>query len=339
MPTRSDPTRTVTLRRQFEIEMRKRFKLIKKAIVNLVVDLDVFGLEVGAPFIFNVERQQFRFQTDAAKVDSFRKWLGAQIDAEVLTTVGVAGEPFTATFIDSAYRKGTVRAFTDSRAAALSQKSEFFEGTKAEFLRSAFAAPERLSKIQLLATRAFEELRGVTATMSQQLNRVLATGLASGDSPIKIARAMTAQVGKLTKTRAVMIARTEIVAAHAEGQLDTFADLGIDEVGILAEWSTAGDDRVCPMCEPLDGAIMTIKEARGLIPRHPNCRCAWIPSTMAEQKNRRKKNAKAFRESKAAEANKTPKAKKKNAEFRKRLKKAKEEKKARAKRKRKKKRR
>ena len=46
----------------------------------------------------------------------------------------------------------------------------------------------------------------------------------------------------------------------------------------MAEWSTAGDDRVCPLCGPLEGSVMTVKEARGLLPRHPNCRCAWIPA-------------------------------------------------------------
>jgi hypothetical protein len=41
---------------------------------------------------------------------------------------------------------------------------------------------------------------------------------------------------------------------------------------------TAGDDRVCQDCEDIaaDGPY-DIDEARGLIPAHPNCRCAFIP--------------------------------------------------------------
>ena len=163
--------------------------------------------------------------------------------------------------------------------------SDFFEGGKAQFLREAFGSPEALSKIELVSTRAFEELRGVTATMSQQLSRHLANGLAQGLGPSVIARNMRLSIGNLTRTRAMMIARTEVIAAHAEGQLDSFERLGVEEVGILAEWSTAGDDRVCPLCDELEGVVMTVKEARGLIPRHPNCRCAWIP---ADKKQREK---------------------------------------------------
>lgn len=47
---------------------------------------------------------------------------------------------------------------------------------------------------------------------------------------------------------------------------------------------TAGDDKVCPICEALaeDGPY-TLDEARGLIPRHVNCRCALIPYEGPEQ--------------------------------------------------------
>jgi len=41
---------------------------------------------------------------------------------------------------------------------------------------------------------------------------------------------------------------------------------------------TAGDDKVCPRCEDIaDSGPYTIDEARGLIPAHPSCRCAFDP--------------------------------------------------------------
>ena len=90
---------------------------------------------------------------------------------------------------------------------------------------------------------------------------------------------MTKNIEGLTRTRAIVIARTEVIAAHAEGQLDSYERLGIQEVQVQAEWMTAGDNRVCPECETLEGATLTVTEARGLIPRHPQCRCAWVPVT------------------------------------------------------------
>jgi SPP1 gp7 family putative phage head morphogenesis protein len=115
--------------------------------------------------------------------------------------------------------------------------------------------------------------------MSQQLSRELAGGLAQGLNPREIARNMASRIDGLTRRRANVLARTEVIHAHAEGQLDSFKDLGVEEVGVMAEWSTAGDDRVCDLCFPLEGAILTVDEARGLIPRHPQCRCTWVPST------------------------------------------------------------
>ena len=78
-------------------------------------------------------------------------------------------------------------------------------------------------------------------------------------------------------TRARTLARSEMTAAYAEAQLNTYEELGIEGVEVEAEFATAGDDVVCPECEELEGKIYSIEESRGVIPVHPNCRCAWIP--------------------------------------------------------------
>jgi hypothetical protein len=50
----------------------------------------------------------------------------------------------------------------------------------------------------------------------------------------------------------------------------------------LVEVLTAGDDDVCPICEAIaENNPYTIAEARGLIPAHPNCRCAFVPAADA----------------------------------------------------------
>lgn len=270
------------LRTSFARDVRRRFARVKTAVVQLVVTDDAFGLEPNAPFSVNAERQVWRFLTNEQKLTQFRRWLTKLVDEEILTT-DAQGRPWTGRYVESAYRKGVIRAFVDARGKDIKKSTDFFEGTKEQFLRSAFAAPERLAKVRLLATRAFEELRGITNTMATQLNRALANGIVQGQNPKQIARVMVRNIDGLSKARANMIARTEIVHAHAEGQLDTFEELG-EDVGVLAEWSTAGDDRVCPQCSPLEGKTFTVEEARGLIPRHPNCRCAWIPADEATRR-------------------------------------------------------
>jgi hypothetical protein len=95
------------------------------------------------------------------------------------------------------------------------------------------------------------------------------------------------------------IARTETVRAHGEGQLDAMELLGVEEVGVAVEWSTSGlgggvtdlgNPSPCPLCAPLQGMVMTVKEARGLLPRHPNCLCSYIPANVGEDTKEQKRS-------------------------------------------------
>lgn len=71
--------------------------------------------------------------------------------------------------------------------------------------------------------------------------------------------------------RAYMVAHTEIARAAQAAATETYREMGVAEVRI----STAGDERVCPVCEAA--------EARGpvpvgtiTVPLHPLCRCATV---------------------------------------------------------------
>jgi SPP1 gp7 family putative phage head morphogenesis protein len=229
--------------------------------------------------VFN---QRFAFQTAPEQLESFESWLREQQGARF----GDRADPYWEEFIQEAYEKGAGRAFDDTNQArrALAQTAEdieFLQGSKEQFLRDAFAQPETREKISLLASRTFGDLRAVNGQMAALLNRTLSAGLAEGMNPRVIARTMLEGIG-LNRDRAQVIARTEIIRAHAEGQLDAMERMGVERVGVMVEWSAAGDDRVCPLCRPLDGVVMKISEARGLIPRHPNCRCAHVPAQVGE---------------------------------------------------------
>jgi len=280
---RFDPSRSITLRKQFTTDFRKRLKNISKAVTQFIDINDSFGLKPKKNPL-KLLAAEYAYMTDPQKIEQFKTWLDMQVQAQLLSPVGgIEGKPWTATYIDSAYRKGLIRAYTDVHAEALAETPDFYTGSKEQFLRTAFSQPEMLSKIKLLEMRAFEGMKGLTDTMKTQLNFHLAQGLSRGDNPYTIAREMRKTIAGMSKVRAARIARTEIIHAHAEGQLDSFQLLGVEEVGVMAEWSTAGDDLVCPMCGPLEGVVMEVKEARGLIPRHPNCRCAWLPANVGEE--------------------------------------------------------
>ncbi len=327
-PLKADPTRSATLRRIFETDLTRRFFALKGKILRLIVDEDAFGLRQARRFVFGqadnsshtsntrgtsngrylhivdfdygsgvITNQRWAALTNPQKVQEFQRWLAMQVQTDIVTTTAeTLDQAYWRRYVEEGYRKGAGRAFDDTRKVALSSDaagvSDFYQGTREEFLRSAFAQPVAIEKVQLLTGRVFTDLKGVTEAMAATMTRTLADGLVQGKNPRAIARDLNKAIDSIGKRRAQIIARTEIIRAHAEGQLDAFENLGVEKVGVMAEWSTAGDDRVCPLCEPLDGTVMKVKEARGILPRHPQCRCAWIPANVGEsQKGQQRSKA------------------------------------------------
>ena len=276
-PLRADPTRTTLLRKQFLADITRRLKSVVREAERLIVEDDVFGLKKIKPkSIKTLAYQEFRFLSNPAKIEAFRKWLKSQVDAKLLVVESHTDKPWLAKYIESSYKKGLIRAYTQVHSESLADVEDFYIGGRTQFLADAFAAPVVMEQVKLLYTRAFTELKGITDTMDQQISRILADGFTKGESPQTIARNLRKSVAGITKRRATVLARTEIIRAHAEGQLTGFEQLGVTGVKIQAEWLTAGDGRVCPLCSARSGEKMTIEQARGLIPLHPNCRCAWL---------------------------------------------------------------
>ena len=281
---RTDPTRTGMLRRAMMAEMVRRFAAVYKEIYKFVVTDDTFALEelpekkaLRKQGLHILQRQRYLFMTNPQKIESFEKWLTNVVDANILAIEPGTGDPWTSRYIYNGYRQGVTRAYSDTNKASLAVTPDYYAGSRDQFLRSAFGQPEILQKLKILGTRAFNQLKGITAQMSQEISRVLVEGMAAGQNPLKIARGMKRVVNKISRIRARRIARTEIIYAHAEGQLDAFDMLGVDEVGVMAEWSTAGDDFVCVHCLDMEGKRFKVEDAHNEIPLHPNCRCAWIP--------------------------------------------------------------
>ena len=155
---RYDPTRTTTLRNQFSREMRRRFYEVRSLVIKAIVQQDVLGLDESQPLILQQivsnqlpERQAWRFMTNEQKLTAFRRWITTQVNENILVS-DATGKPWTAKYIQSAYRKGMIRAYKDTHKEALAETPEFYRGRMSQFLESSFAQGERLSKLQFLYT-------------------------------------------------------------------------------------------------------------------------------------------------------------------------------------------
>ncbi len=288
-----DPTRTTTLRNAFVREMDRRFRHLRGLIRMAIVAEDVFGL--GDPVTITIlqtpGRRRFNFPRSADKVAAFMDWIQRQIDFGILEVtqlqqIGSGVESaWTNRFINDSYRRGVTRA----RAQLIRGGFDVPSLSESGGINAAMNSPFHLDRIGLLFTRTFNELKGITDAMSQQISRVLAQGMADGLAPATLARQLNAVIGSglgLTDTlgrfipaqrRARILARTEIIRAHSEATLQEFRNWGVVGVTVEVEFATAGDNRVCQQCANLEGSVFTIAQASGIIPVHAQCRCAWIP--------------------------------------------------------------
>lgn len=288
---RLDPTKTATLRRQFESKLVRRFRVLDKQIQHLLVTEDAFALTVNT---------RWRFLSQPDKVRNFKKWLQNQIAGGILE---VSGEtPWMEQFITTAWRKGKDAAYFAARKAKLIAAGVFSPQDE-KFLKTSFSGDIPLERLRLIQTRAFGSLQGITEAMAAKLTDAVAEGFMRGLHPTEIARNVTQQIEKIGITRARTLVRTEVIRAHAEGALDTYEHLGVGGVSALAEWLSTPDARRCPQCAALEGQVFTVEQARGLLPRHPNCRCTWIP-VFDQKKHDNKKMRAAVRASVAAEKRK-----------------------------------
>jgi SPP1 gp7 family putative phage head morphogenesis protein len=277
-PADVDPTRTVTLRDRYAARLRGRFGAINTEIRAGVRDRDVFGLQNSGEALASPLPSRFPERQDR-QIETFDAWLQRQMDAEVLTAISSDENQF----VRSGYEAGLRHADTAARADGVDVPDGDVFAT--------IERPIHRDELQLAYTRDYSELEGITQAVSQQSTRTLAEGLAAGEGPRDIARRLTDRVDAIGKTRATALARTSVIDTFNSAALARYEELGIDGVTVQAEWKTAGDNRVCDICQSLEGRTWSIEEARSETvdvaghsdipvkpPAHPRCRCAIIPS-------------------------------------------------------------
>ena len=118
---------------------------------------------------------------------------------------------------------------------------------------------------------AAEEVGETTATM---LSKAIKAGFAEGESMEDIAKRVKDVFGICNDSRALKIARTEVIMASNEGALFGYAESGVVE---KAEFYAALDERVCEDCSDLHGMVRDLADSHGIIPVHPECRCVMLP--------------------------------------------------------------
>lgn len=285
-----DPSRTLTLQREYAQHLRAPFGELISVIRRRIGQDDIFGLEL---FSGNIEDPPvFRFESDPDKQDEFLDWLETQEEEEILTTIDRNNNQY----VRHSYSRGLDFADEMLRQEGI---------TIPAGMDNPFDTPVHQDELQRLYTRNYEELQGITSAMRQEISRELTDGFAAGLGPEEMAANLSDRVDKVGRHRATTLARTEVIQAHSDATLNRYEEMGITNVTVQAEFRTAGDRRVCPVCSALEGQTrdqpMTIDETRNETftfnpsdssipdslrgefrkqpPLHPNCRCVILPVT------------------------------------------------------------
>lgn len=295
---RRDPTGTATIRDRYAQRLRGAFADLNTLVRAGVRDRDIFGLDMDVLQDGDDLPPLMRLDRDERKLALFDQWLQARIDEDILEVI----DRDENRFVRAAYARGLQDADQALAAIGIDVPDQDVEDI--------FALGVHRNRVEDLYAQNFADLTDITQEMSRQIGDELATGFAAGEGPDDIARRITDRVDKIGKTRATTLARTRIIDAHAEATLNRYDNFGVTGIRVHAEWATAGDQRVCPICENLEGETWTIDEARtgtielteddvaGAVPEgrsaseftgefpikppaHPRCRCRLLPEVRA----------------------------------------------------------
>ncbi len=137
------------------------------------------------------------------------------------------------------------------------------------------------SALDFLVNYDLQLLGNVTRELADNIKQQIAVGIVTGDSIAKIGekigrvitdpedfRKAGKTVFRTAQNRVEVITRTETLRAHGQGRRKFYDTVGVR----MVVWVTAGDERTCPECGPLDGREFPIDQAPP-IPLHPQCRC------------------------------------------------------------------
>lgn len=199
-----------------------------------------------------------------AKEKQFKQVLKDLFDKQASEVIGKlkgASKPEDALFNEDNAVKTFGKAFKPLIA-------DVFEGAAEDAIKQEF--PLDAVALEWIAKRSLILAKGLNGTTRDKLRIALAEGFEQGESVPKLTRRIRGFYDDQQKWRAPMVARTEVIAASNEGALWRYEQEGVEK----AEFYPSPD--ACEECLTLAGEYPA-REAHGLIPVHPNCRCVFLP--------------------------------------------------------------
>jgi len=261
LPTNlGDPTGTDAAERRAMAEFSRRIERCRRAYLDLLDQIQFDAVTV------NVTRYEFR--TLPAILTQLLDQTATLVD-QILGADTVRNW-FGVEYVIPAYEKGTAAAWRN-----LGVQSVEYAAIRPTLQAVLTSAPYQ-ARIGLVAAREFELMKGLSASVKQQMAQQLTAGLAQGIGPREIAKNLTSQAG-IEKRRANMIARTEINQALRTARMDETQDAAQRlDIKVKVMHISALSPTTRPTHAARSGRLFTVQEERdwyAVDGNSVNCKC------------------------------------------------------------------
>ena len=252
-----DPSGTERLINEFEARLVAMFDRLKQKIGEMSLPESLKKNELIRPDddLYPAHRYAMRMLAiDSA--DQFYKDLIAQINATILDAKGKA---VMDKYAQQFYYSGKAKSSAFLKSVGIDA--------------SLGLVPEDWNGIDIIQTKFYASMKGVTDAMRKEIMSELTDGMLNGEGAEQLQRRIRQVVDDIGIARARMIARTESMYAFNNSSKANYERYGIEKV----QWLTSGLEGVCGECQdngdhdPFD--IASVPD----IPAHPNCRCVLVP--------------------------------------------------------------
>lgn len=252
-PTRTekDPTGQAGNRLRAKAEISRRVRSTRDAVIDVLNRIPVESVTVNkASYQYQIDPQRLTTLTDEIEY----------IICKALELDDYATSWFMNEYIGKAWQDGTTKAFTRLKTIAESAAPDIAAVMDLDGLLASTAYTRRF---EVIAARAFEDMRGFAGQASSDLGFVLGQGVALGQSPRTIAADIRKTFDKIEGYRALRIARTEVNNAFKEARYEESKDVR-DRLGLEVRTMhvSALVDNTRPTHAARHGKIYTLEEER-----------------------------------------------------------------------------
>lgn len=263
-----DPSGTDPLEGKARRDFNRRYRKIRQVFLDLLETLPKAPAQSAL-----VVNRRYTYRIDGAMLSVLLDRASQLVD-DLLLEGGLTDLWFFRAYVGVAYTRGTIQEF-----ANLARQSETYITSRGDRAANLLSSDAYLRRMQLLAAREFEEMKGLSGETTANMSRILTDGIGRGKNPREVAAELRDQAN-IEARRAHRIARTEIPMALRRARMDE-ADEAEDDLGLrsMQMHQSAFSPTTRPSHAARHGNLYTTEQQRDWWSRDGNginCKCSTV---------------------------------------------------------------